>query len=855
MSQNSKKPFIKNLCVLSSVVLLLLLLVPLPATAGDIIYSEDFEADNGGYSISGGNPSWAWGSPTNGPGSAHSGNNAWATNLSGDYNSNENAYLSSPNIDLSTYADMELELSWWQYIHTEEDYDFASVEISNDGGGTWLRVYGRVSGEVTTEWTEVTIPLDASYAVSNFRVRFRSQSDALLNFPGFYVDDVEIEAKTFIPVHSEDFEADNGGYSGSGSTSWEWGVPTSGPGSAHSGNNVWATNLDGDYNIFENGYATAPAIDLSAYVGQELRLSWWQYIHTEAGYDFASVEISSNGGGSWSEVYKVSGEVTTEWTEVTMPLDASYAVSNFRVRFRLRSDSYLNFPGFYVDDVTVLVESGLLSDLSITKTANPTTAEPGDFLTYTLAFSNTGKLTATDVFITDTVPITLTNVSYTSSGAVITATGSVSYTWQVEDLDPDEGGVITITGRLNTGLPAGYVFNNTASIATSLEEMSTNNNSSSAEVTVANAPPVASDGSLTTDEDTPVSGILQASDANGDTLTYDILTNPDHGTVAITDAATGSFAYTPTQGFNGIDSFVYIVTDPGSLTDTATVTITVKAGGTPGNDPPNAVDDTATTTKGTPVTISVLANDTDPQSDPLTVTAVGTPANGSATTNGTTVAYTPTPDFEGTDVFTYTASDGSLTDTATVTVQVEGSKPMAYVYLPRIVKNHVLGPDLVVEQVIATSISVQVVIRNQGSMPVIDMFWVDFYVDPNPAPTHVNQAWSDLGSEGLVWGIPHPMAAGEAITLTVGDIYYRPDYSYISWPLSTGTSVYAQVDSVNLDTTYGAVLEAHEIGGGTYNNISEQVLSTATFRDESAAVKPSATGDHQLTVDNDLPRR
>jgi hypothetical protein len=285
------------------------------------------------------------------------------------------------------------------------------------------------------------------------------------------------------------------------------------------------------------------------------------------------------------------------------------------------------------------------------------------------------------------------------------------------------------------------------------------------------------------------------------------------------------------------------------------VTITVKAGGTPGNDPPDAVDDMATTTKDTPVTISVLTNDTDPQSDPLTVTAVGTPANGSATTNGTTVTYTPTPGFEGTDVFTYTASDGSLTDTATVTVQVNASAPLNYVYMPWIVKNRIVGPDLVVEQVIATSISVQVVIRNQGSMPVTDMFWVDFYIDPDPAPTHVNQAWSDLGNEGLVWGIPHPMAAGEAITLTVGDIYYQPDYSYISWPLSAGTPVYAQVDSVNLDTDYGAVLETHETSGGTYNNISERELSTSTFGNLSTAEKPSVTGEHQITADNDPPRR
>jgi len=106
------------------------------------------------------------------------------------------------------------------------------------------------------------------------------------------------------------------------------------------------------------------------------------------------------------------------------------------------------------------------------------------------------------------------------------------------------------------------------------------------------------------------------------------------------------------------------------------VTVTV----TPVNDPPDAVDDTATTVEDTWVTIDVLGNDSDLENDPLTVTAVGASPYGSATTSGVTVTYTPTLSFNGTDVFTYTLSDGSLTDTATVTVTVT---PVEHkVYLP-----------------------------------------------------------------------------------------------------------------------------------------------------------------------------
>lgn len=89
------------------------------------------------------------------------------------------------------------------------------------------------------------------------------------------------------------------------------------------------------------------------------------------------------------------------------------------------------------------------------------------------------------------------------------------------------------------------------------------------------------------------------------------------------------------------------------------------------NAAPDAVDDTATTIVNTPVTVDVLANDSDGDGDTLTVTAVGDPPNGTATTNGSTVTYTPDANFIGADSFTYTIGDGrGASDTATVTVTV-----------------------------------------------------------------------------------------------------------------------------------------------------------------------------------------
>ena len=98
-------------------------------------------------------------------------------------------------------------------------------------------------------------------------------------------------------TYYENFESGNGGFTASGTNnSWQWGIPTSGPGIAHSGQNVWATNLSGNYNISEDGYITSPAINLSSQAGKSILVSWWQWLQTESGYDYASVQASKDGG-------------------------------------------------------------------------------------------------------------------------------------------------------------------------------------------------------------------------------------------------------------------------------------------------------------------------------------------------------------------------------------------------------------------------------------------------------------------------------------------------------------------------------------------------------------------------------
>ena len=115
------------------------------------------------------------------------------------------------------------------------------------------------------------------------------------------------------------------------------------------------------------------------------------------------------------------------------------------------------------------------------------------------------------------------------------------------------------------------------------------------------------------------------------------------------------------------------------------------------NTAPVAVDDSASTTPGAAVSVSVLANDSDADGDALTVTGSTAPSNGAVSCTTTQCTYTPANGFSGTDTFTYTIADGhGGSATATVTVTVAASVPALGVDSPLPVVLIVVGLGVIV---------------------------------------------------------------------------------------------------------------------------------------------------------------
>ena len=205
-------------------------------------------------------------------------------------------------------------------------------------------------------------------------------------------------------------------------------------------------------------------------------------------------------------------------------------------------------------------------------------------------------------------------------------------------------------------------------------------------VTNVNETPVVSDDNYNIFEDDTLvttldDGILENdSDPDGDVLTITIQRNVAHGTINM-NVEDGTFTYIPEADYSGSDSFTYTVYDGAINSSIATATINI----TEVNDPPVALDDTnyevdedsylyVSTSEG------VLSNDTDPDNTDLKVSLQDSVSHGSLNLySDGSFQYTPTANYNGTDVFTYTISDGLATSnkaSVTITVNAVNDPPV-----------------------------------------------------------------------------------------------------------------------------------------------------------------------------------
>ena len=285
-----------------------------------------------------------------------------------------------------------------------------------------------------------------------------------------------------------------------------------------------------------------------------------------------------------------------------------------------------------------------------------------------IASDHTGFLGTNSAFAT--TPVALPNIENGAWHPVVVtwnaATQTLSYTFDGQPMG-------TLTGNIATQFLGGSNFAyfgfgaGTGGLGNTQSVRNINVTATFEGQTPGNNPPIAVADTATTAAGTAVNIAVLANDSDPENnpLTVTGVSNFVGGTATVN--GNNTVTYTPTAGFSGAGGFTYTITD-GTTPRSAQVSVTVTP---PGNNPPVAVNDTATTAAGTAVNIAVLANDSDPENNPLTVTGVSNFVGGTATVNGNnTVTYTPTAGFSGAGGFTYTITDGTTPRSAQVSVTV-----------------------------------------------------------------------------------------------------------------------------------------------------------------------------------------
>jgi hypothetical protein len=242
-------------------------------------------------------------------------------------------------------------------------------------------------------------------------------------------------------------------------------------------------------------------------------------------------------------------------------------------------------------------------------------------------------LSATDA---DQDPLTymlLTGPTHGTLGA-IAPNGTVVYTPSAGYAGPD-----SFTWKVSDGI----VDSNTATQSLTV---------------AANVPPAAADVSFGLAADRTKLVTLSATDADGDPLTYSIVSGPAHATLGTISG--NRVLYTPSVTFTGTDSFTYKANDGEADSNIATVHATVTA---PANNAPTLAADTITTAEDAAAIVDLTANDSDVDGDSIHVVSLSSPAHGAAILQPDgTVKYQPLPNYNGPDSFSYRACDNGVTN-------------------------------------------------------------------------------------------------------------------------------------------------------------------------------------------------
>ncbi len=196
---------------------------------------------------------------------------------------------------------------------------------------------------------------------------------------------------------------------------WERGMPMGkNITTAHSGANVWMTDLDAEYSSNTDAFLYTPMIDFSGIY--DANMEFWHTLDTEQGLDGATIEFSLNGGVSWNTLGDTAstGNKTNWYHDVigNMPVwtgsfgwtKSTFELSQFdnhptpvQFRFKFYSDAQNHGDGWAIDDFAITLPT-YPKDAGVVDINQPSdTTIIGDQVTVEVDIMNFGSDTLYDI--------------------------------------------------------------------------------------------------------------------------------------------------------------------------------------------------------------------------------------------------------------------------------------------------------------------------------------------------------------------------------------------------------------------------------------------------------------------------
>jgi len=201
------------------------------------------------------------------------------------------------------------------------------------------------------------------------------------------------------------------------------------------------------------------------------------------------------------------------------------------------------------------------------------------------------------------------------------------------------------------------------------------------------------------------------------------------------------------------------------------------------NEPPVADDLNVNTVEDTPVVVTLTA--TDPDEDPLTFSVIDSPFHGTLSGTAPDLTYTPDPDYNGSDSFTYKANDGKVdSNTATASINITAVNDPPEIFAPETLEmdedtslgvNGISISDKDVDESVDGKIEIEIGVSH-GIISLNQITGLNFSVGDGFEDRHMRFAGdlSDVNTalQGMIYAPDKDFYGVEKLELSASDLGY-----------------------------------------------------------------------------------